>query len=531
MGTKRRLVGVLGLASFAALGVMLSGQAPQPAEPAAKAPILPRPDPKETFPPAIKTDMKPMPGVDQLPNRPEMPDAMTMNDGKKVKTVKQWDQRRVEMMKTLDWYALGEAPPPPGNVKGTEVHSELVLGGKYKYRLVHLTFGPNESLSLNIGIFAPVDNNHVPTVISIGGSPPGAASLPRLAQGANQGRNEDVLLVTGPAAPGAGGPGGFGGGGRAAGAGAPSGAGNAAGGGAARAAGGPGGQAGPGGAGAAASGAAGATGGPPRAFGGPRTAEQIAAGNQAIQHGYAYVMFSNTDCGEDTTLRLADGSWAYRTTRFFPAYPTYDWGLLRAWAWGASRVVDYLETDPSVDHSKFIVTGVSRTGKAALVAGAYDDRIAVVAPVASSGGGTPAYRYSGSVPDRGGKEGLTEMVRKYPNWYSDHLHQFWGQPDKLPFDEHWLIALCAPRPMIALEGTRDQNVNQNGVYHSLIAAKPAYDFLHAGDKIGISFADRMHGEVQGDWDAMFAFADKFLMGKPTALTFDQYPAGMGPNAK
>jgi hypothetical protein len=508
MGMKRRLVGVAALASFAALGVMLSGQAPQPAEPAAKAPILPRPDPKESPLPVIKTDMKAMPGVDQLRNRPEMPDAMTMNDGKKVKTVKQWDQRRAEMMKTLDWYAMGEAPPPPGNVKGTEVHSELVLNGKYKYRLVHLTFGPNESLSLDMGIFAPVDNNHVPTLISPSGTPPGATPLPRLAQGANQGRNEDVLLVTGPAAPGAGGPGGIGGG-RA-----------MAAGGAAGAASGPGTPGGPG-----------AAGGPPRAFGAPRTAEQIATSNQAIQHGWALVTFNNGDCGEDTTLRLADGSWAYRTTRFFPVYPNYDWGLLRAWAWGVSRIVDYLETDPSVDHAKFVVTGVSRTGKSALIAGAYDDRITMVAPVASSGGGTPAYRYSGSVPDRGGKEGLTEMVRKYPNWFSDHLHQFWGQPDKLPFDENWFIALCAPRPFITLEGDHDQNVNQNGVYRSLIAAKPAYDFLHASDRIGISFANRPHGMVQGDWDALLAFGDKFLMGKPTALTFDQYPAGMGPNAK
>ena len=78
----------------------------------------------------------------------------------------------------------------------------------------------------------------------------------------------------------------------------------------------------------------------------------------------------------------------------------------RAWAWGASRIVDYLETDPSIDKNKLIITGVSRTGKAALIAGAFDDRWAMVAPVASSGGGTPAYRYSGSVPDRGGKEGL-----------------------------------------------------------------------------------------------------------------------------
>ena len=253
--------------------------------------------------------------------------------------------------------------------------------------------------------------------------------------------------------------------------------------------------------------------------------------NQAIQHGWAFVTFNNGDCGEDTTMRNANGSWAYRTTRFFPAYPNYDWGLLRAWAWGVSRIVDYLETDASVDHSKFIVTGVSRTGKSALIAGAFDDRIAMVAPVASSGGGTPAYRFSGSVPDRGGKEGLTEMVRKYPNWYSDHLHQFWGQPDKLPFDEHWFIALCAPRPFISLEGDHDQNVNQNGVWHSMVAAKPAYDFLHAGDKMGISFANRPHGMVQGDWDALLAFGDKNLLGKPTTLTFDQYPPGMGPNAK
>jgi hypothetical protein len=266
-------------------------------------------------------------------------------------------------------------------------------------------------------------------------------------------------------------------------------------------------------------------------YGGASTAARIAETNQAIQYGWAFVMFNYGDCGEDTTLRNADGSWAYRTTRFFPAYPNYDWGLLRAWAWGVSRIVDYLETDASVDKSKFIVTGVSRTGKSALIAGAFDERIALVAPVASSGGGTPAYRYSGSVPDRGGKEGLTEMMKKYPNWFSDHLHQFWGQPDKLPFDEHWFIALCAPRPFISLEGDQDQNVNQNGVCQSLTAARPAYDFFKSSDKLGISFADRPHGMVQGDWDALLAFGDKFLMGKPTALTFDKYPQGIGPSAR
>jgi hypothetical protein len=65
-----------------------------------------------------------------------------------------------------------------------------------------------------------------------------------------------------------------------------------------------------------------------------RTAESVAANNPALAHGFAFVTFNNNDCGEDTTLREADGSWSFRTTRFYPAYPNYDWDLLRGWAWG-----------------------------------------------------------------------------------------------------------------------------------------------------------------------------------------------------
>jgi (4-O-methyl)-D-glucuronate---lignin esterase len=461
------------LAVFATgvLACSLSGQT-------GRSNIQDRPDPKEIPLPPIKTSMPEMPGVDQLPVRTEMPAVMTLDNGKPVKTLKQWQERRGQMKRILEYYAVGLAPPPPGNVKGTEVSSQMLMDGKVKYRLVHLTFGPNENLSLDIGIFTPVGGGPFPALVSPSGTPPGAKALTRLPDGANQGHNEDVLMVVGPVSPAE-----------------------------------------------AAANAQRMSG-----FFRPRTAEQIAESNPALAHGFAFVMFNNNDCGEDTTLRLPDGSWAYRTTRFFPAYPNYDWGLLRAWAWGESRIVDYLVTDPAIDKNKLIITGVSRTGKAALIAGAFDDRWAMVAPVASSGGGTPAYRYSGSVPDRGGKEGLTEMVRKYPNWFSPHLHQFWGQPDKLPFDEHWFIALVAPRPFISLEGDHDQNVNTNGVYQSLLAARPAYAFLHAADKLGVSWADRPHGMVKGDWDALLAFADKFLLGKPVDRTFDQFPAGVGKTA-
>src|SRR6476661_4404580 len=108
MRTNGRMIGVLGLVCLAGLGVVLHGQAPT-GEPAAKV-ILPRPDPKEIPLPVIKTSQKPMPGVDQLPNRPEMPAVMTLNNGQKVKTPKQWEQRKAEMVKTLEWYAVGQAP-------------------------------------------------------------------------------------------------------------------------------------------------------------------------------------------------------------------------------------------------------------------------------------------------------------------------------------------------------------------------------------------------------------------------------------
>ena len=396
-----------------------------------------------------------------------MPDPLTMNDGSKVKTAAQWEKRRDEIRRVLEYYATGQAPPPPGNVEGRELSSETVLNGKARYRLVHLTFGPKKSLSLDIGIFTPAGPGPFPAIISPSGTPPGAKELPRLPQGPTQGKGTDVLLVVGPPA------------------------------------------------GPALAPASGAAARP------VRSAESIAAANPALAHGYAFVTFNNNDCGEDTTLRNANGSWAFRTTRFYAAYLNYDWGLLAGWAWGVSRIVDYLETDETIDRTKLIVTGVSRTGKSALVAGAFDGRIAMVAPVASSGGGTPAYRFSGA--ERGGKEGLSEMMRKYPNWFSPHLHEFWGQVDKLPFDEHWFIALAAPRPFLALEGTHDQNVNINGVRQSFVAAKPVFELLGVPDRLGVNWADRPHGMVQGDWDALLAFADKCLLGKPVDRKFDEFP--------
>ena len=104
-------------------------------------------------------------------------------------------KRREEMKRILEYYAVGIAPPPPGNVKGKEIKSQLVQGGKVKYRLVHLTFGPKESLSLDIGIFTPAEGGPFPAVIMPGGTPPDGTSLPRLPQGPGQGTGVDALLA------------------------------------------------------------------------------------------------------------------------------------------------------------------------------------------------------------------------------------------------------------------------------------------------------------------------------------------------
>jgi hypothetical protein len=426
------------------------------------------PDPKEIPLPPIETPLGTLPGVNGLPVRKEMPDVMTMNDGTKITSRRQWEKRREEMKRILAYYAVGQAPPPPGNVKGQELKAETVLDGSVKYRLVHLTFGPGEKLALDIGIFTPAAGGPFPAIISQSGTPPGGTILPRLAPGPNQGRGEDVLLLVGPAAP-------------------------------------------------SATPAAPKGGG--RGFGGPPTAESIANQNASIfRRGYALVTFNPNDCAEDTTLRNADGSWAFRTTRFYPAYPGYDWGILAGWAWGASRVADYLEKDAAIDKTKLIITGASRNGKSAMVAAAFDERL-MGAPVVTGGGGIGAYRFAG--PRR--SETLDIMQKKYPNWFSPHLHEFWGQREKLPFDEHWFLALAAPRPFIALEGITDTISLPAAVQQSFLGAQPAYELLGGKDRLGVNYAQHGHAFTPEDWTAMMDFFDKHLLGKKVERTFDRFP--------
>jgi hypothetical protein len=428
------------------------------------------PDPREIAVPDIKTYLGTMPRVHDLPTRSELPDPLVMNDGTKVTTAEQWQARRAEIRRILEYYATGAIPPPPGNVKGVEVTNELVLDGSVKYRLVHLTFGPKQELFLNTGIFTPTQGGPFPAIIYQTGTAPNAPSLPRLPQGPTQGRGQDVLLMVG------------------------SGSTNS-------------------------TDAAGRRSRNDAFFGGGGAEEVASRYHDVFRRGYALVLYNPNDCAEDTTLREQDGSWAFRKTRFFPAYPNYDWGILAAWAWGASRIADYLQTDASINKTRLIITGASRYGKSSMVAAAFDDRL-MGAPVVTGGGGVGAYRYAGPR----NSETLDIMQKKYPNWFSPHLHEFWGHREKLPFDQHWFLALAAPRPFIALEGDSDTISLPDAVKHSIQAAQPVYELLSAKRNLGIHYSHHGHAFTSEDWTALMDFFDKTSRGMKVDKTFDHFLA-------
>jgi hypothetical protein len=226
------------------------------------------------------------------------------------------------------------------------------------------------------------------------------------------------------------------------------------------------------------------------------------------------VTYRYTQCGEDNPN--------FRQSSFYPAYPGYDWGVLAGWAWGLSRVVDYLETQPFADKSKLIALGHSRLGKLVMVATAFDERISMGAPAGSSGAGTGAYRFCG--PGRGGKEGIEDMTRKFPYYFEPRLKEFTGQMEKLPFDAHWFIALTAPRPWISIEGTDDQNCVPNAVRQSVLAAQPVYALLGAPTgRVGVNYEPHRHALTAEDWAAALDFADKYLRGMKVERRFDQFP--------
>lgn len=238
-----------------------------------------------------------------------------------------------------------------------------------------------------------------------------------------------------------------------------------------------------------------------------RVAPSIVA--SVANRGYILAEFDRTEVASDS---------ADRSKGVYPLYPEYDWAALSAWAWGYQRAVDYLITQSFVDKKRIVATGHSRGGKAVLLAGALDERIAVTAPNGSGCGGAGCYRIQGEK-----SETIGDITRKFPYWFHPRFPAFVGHVDQIPFDQHFLRALVAPRALLSTEALGDLWANPSGTQASYLAARAVFEFLGAANRQGIHFREGKHQQNVEDWNVLLDFADLQLFGKAAGTKFDRLP--------
>lgn len=174
-----------------------------------------------------------------------------------------------------------------------------------------------------------------------------------------------------------------------------------------------------------------------------------------------------------------------------------DWRAISAWAWGLSRIIDYLVTDPEIDPHRIAVTGFSRRGKAALWAGALDDRIALTIPHQSGHGGAHSSRpiwgdyYNGN---------------QFPHWFLPEYSEPSGKEyDRLPFDQHFIVAAIAPRRVLLSEN-KTYGDNYEGLLAIQAGARPVWNFLGADPDTGLVLewdTDPTHQHRPYHWAIMY----------------------------
>jgi len=279
---------------------------------------------------------------------------------------------------------------------------------------------------------------------------------------------------------------------------------------------------------------------PARGRGGPGPAPGAdpPATEQLIAAGWGFASINPTSVQADNGAGLTRGIIGL-VNKGQPRTPE-DWGALRAWAWGASRGLDYLETDRNVDSARVGIEGVSRYGKAALIAMAYDTRFAVVLVGSSGEGGAKLHRrnWGEAVENLTGSGEYHWMAGNFMKYGAAEATFGSRNAGDIPVDAHELIALCAPRPTFISYGVPEKGdarwLDHQGSYMAAIAAGPVFRLLGAKDlgksddymkekmpSVNVGLLDgqlawRQHdgGHTDGpNWKYFIPWADKMTKGK------------------
>lgn len=240
---------------------------------------------------------------------------------------------------------------------------------------------------------------------------------------------------------------------------------------------------------------------------------------EIVKRGYAVATFYCGDIQPDRPT-VREGM---RATMPLPEGlpPGDETATIMWWAWGIHRAVDFLVTDKRIDAKRIAVVGHSRLGKTALLAGAFDDRLAVVIPHQAGCGGSGPSRHADPKA-----EPVARINKAFPHWFNGNFKEFGDDPSKLPFDQNGLVALCAPRPVLFTNAADDLWANPSGQFEVLKAANPAYK-LHGHDgitadkapapgdplidtRLGYWIRAGKHSMIPADWKVWMDYGDKWM---------------------
>lgn len=401
------------------------------------------------------------PPVADLPSQADFPDPLVMLDGSRIETADQWRTRRRPELKALfQHYMYGVLPPAPNNLTATvDAGDPNFSGGKGTKKQITLRFGPAGTPALQLMLVVP-NRRTGPAPVFVGLDFCGNHLL----------TDDGTVPLSESWMP---------------------------------------------------KWCQGSQDG--RATAAGRGAEKdVWALDQALDRGYAV---ATCYCGDIDPDRndFTDGVHPHFLREGQTARGPHDWGTIAAWAWGLHRCVDYLVTDKDIDPKRIAVVGHSRLGKTALLAGALDERIALIIPhQAGTGGSSPSRKQGESLAKA---ESVKRINTSFPHWFCDAFKEFNDSVDRLPFDQHCLVALCAPRPVLLTNAVEDRWADPSGQFRVLHGADPVYRLLGAGgveakdapppgrlldSTLGYYIREGKHAMTRDDWRVFLDFADKHL---------------------